>query len=73
MCVKHSALVIRLKRGGFTCRPVLACKRLQCLCGVSGDCVEVRDALVRRAAPAHTEVHGGNFLCVVRCGVEATR
>lgn len=43
------------------CRPVLPYKRLQCLCGVSGDCIEVRDALDRRAAPAHTEVHGGNF------------
>lgn len=70
MCVKHSALVIRLKRG-FMCWPVLPYKRLVCLCGVSGDCIEVYDGFVHRAAPAHTEVYGGN-LCVVRCCGEVT-
>lgn len=71
MCVKHSALVIRLKRG-FMCRPVLPYKRLARLCGVSGDCIEVYGGSVHRAAPAHTEVHGGN-LCVVCCCVEVAR
>lgn len=59
------------------CWPILPYKRLQCLCGVSGDCIEVRDALVRRAASAHTEVHGGNFcaslVAVLKWLVEARR
>lgn len=69
--MKHSALVIRLKRG-FMCWPVLPYKRLLCLCGVSGDCIEVYDGFVHRAAPAHTEVHCRN-LCVIRCCVEVAR
>ncbi len=51
------------------CCPVLPYKRLVCLCGVSGECIEVYDGFVHCAAPAHTEVCNRN-LCVVCCCVE---
>lgn len=71
VCVKHSALVIRLKRESMCC-PVLPYKRLLCLCGLSGDCTEVCDGFVYRAAPVHTKVYRGN-VCVVHCCDEVAR
>lgn len=51
------------------CRPVLPYKRLLCLYGVSGDCIEVYNGYVHRAVPLHTEVYCGN-VCVVSFSVE---
>lgn len=68
MCVKHSALVIRLK-GESVRRPVLPYKKPLCLCGVSGDCIEVYDGFVHHVALVHTEVYRGN-VGIISCCVE---